>query len=87
MKELPALDPRDEAFIHEAVRSGRFASRAELLSQGVQLVRQREDRLAEARAAIERSLEDVRAGRVADVDSALARIETMLDEIEAVKRS
>jgi antitoxin ParD1/3/4 len=87
MDDLPALDPSHEAFIHEAVRSGRYASRAELISQGVQLVRQREDRLAAVRAAIERGLEDVRQGRVADLDSALARIETMLDEIEAVKRS
>lgn len=87
MNDPTALDPRDEAFISEAVRSGRFASRTELISQGVQLVRQREDRLAAVRAAIERGIEDVRAGRVADVDAALARIETMLDEIEAVKRS
>ncbi|HEX8623205.1 MAG TPA: type II toxin-antitoxin system ParD family antitoxin [Allosphingosinicella sp.] len=86
MNDLPALDPRDEAFIDEAVASGRYPSRAALISQGVQLVRQREDRLAAVKAAIERGIEDVRAGRVADLDAALARIETMLDEIEAVKR-
>ena len=65
MTDLPALDPRDETFIDEAVRSGRYSSRAELISQGVQLVRQREDRLAAVKAAIERGIEDVRAGRVA----------------------
>lgn len=86
MTDLPALDPSHEAFIDQAVRSGRYASRAALINQGVQLVRQREERLAAVRAAIERGIEDVRAGRVTDVEAALARIETMLDEIEAVKR-
>lgn len=44
------------------------------------------DRLARLRAAVERGLEDVRAGRVADLDAAFDRIETMLDEIEAAKK-
>ena len=86
MDDLPALDPRDEAFIDDAVSSGRYASRAEVISQGVKLVREREDRLAEVRAAVERGLEDVKAGRVDDIDAAFDRIETMLDEIEAAKR-
>lgn len=47
---------------------------------------QREERLATIRAAVERGLEDIRAGRVADLDEALDRIEKMLDEIEAAKR-
>lgn len=46
----------------------------------------REDRVAALRAAVERGLEDVRAGRVTDLDAAFERIETMLDEIEAAKR-
>ena len=86
MDDPPALDPRDEAFIDDAVSSGRYASRAELIGQGVRLVREREARVAAIRAAIERSLEDVKAGRVDDIDAAFDRIETMLDEIEAAKR-
>lgn len=48
---------------------------------------EREDRLAELRADVKRGLEDVRAGRVADLETELDRIEAMLDELEAVKRS
>jgi predicted transcriptional regulator len=47
----------------------------------------REERLAAIRAAVERGLEDIRAGRVADLDAALDRVERLLDEIEAVKRT
>ena len=68
--ELPDLNPR-------ADDSGEEAADA---AGG------REDRLAVLRAAVERGLEDVRAGRVTDLDAAFERIETMLDEIEAVKR-
>jgi hypothetical protein len=77
MDEPPALDPRDEGFTDEAAGSG----------EGVPLSHEREERLAAIRAAVERSLEDVKAGRVADQDAALDRIEKMLDEIEAAKKA
>lgn len=47
----------------------------------------REDRLGELRAAVESGLEDIRAGRVVDLEQAFDRIEAMLDELEAAKRS
>lgn len=47
---------------------------------------EREERLAMLRAAVKLGLEEVRAGRVTDLDAAFARIETMLDELEAAKR-
>lgn len=46
-----------------------------------------EARLGELRAAVERGLEDIKAGRVVDVEEAFGRIESMLDELEAAKRS
>lgn len=70
MDEMPDLNHRDEA-VGEAA-SGPEAGR--------------EARLAAIRAAVERGLEDVKAGRVEDLDAAFDRIETMLDEIEAAKR-
>jgi hypothetical protein len=70
MHELPDLNPRDDGLKHEATGSG-----GEI-----------EDRVAAIRAAVEQSLEDVKAGRVTDLDAAFDRIETMLDEIEAAKR-
>ena len=46
-----------------------------------------EARRAELRAAVKRGLEDVEAGRVVDLEQAFDRIEAMLDELEATKRS
>lgn len=46
-----------------------------------------EARLGGLRAAIERGLEDIKAGRVADLEQAFIRIEAMLDELEAAKRA
>lgn len=45
-----------------------------------------EARLGGLRAAVERGLEDIKAGRVADLEQAFSRIEAMLDELEAAKR-
>jgi len=39
------------------------------------------------RAAVKRSLADIEEGRVVDLGEALDRIEAMLDELEATKRS
>ena len=86
MDEPPALEPRDERFTDEEAGSARDSSRADPSGEGAPLGCEREDRLAAIRAAVERSLEDVKAGRVADQDAALDRIEKMLDEIEAAKR-
>jgi hypothetical protein len=47
----------------------------------------REARLDGLRAAVARGLEDIKAGRVADLEAELDRIEAMLDELEAAKRS
>jgi hypothetical protein len=81
MDEPPALEPRDEGSSDGADGSAGDRTSADLSS------REREDRLAAIRAAVERSLEDVKAGRVADQDAALDRIEKMLDEIEAAKKA
>jgi predicted transcriptional regulator len=45
-----------------------------------------EARREELRAAVKRGLEDIEEGRVVDLNSALDRIESMLDELEASKR-
>jgi hypothetical protein len=47
----------------------------------------REARLAWLRCAVKDSLEEIKAGRVADLETALDRIEAMLDELEAGKRT
>jgi hypothetical protein len=47
----------------------------------------REARLGWLRSAVKDGLEDIKAGRVDDVEAAFERIEAMLDELEAAKRS
>jgi len=47
----------------------------------------REARLAGLRAAVKEGLEDIKGGRVDDLEAAFERIEAMLDELEAAKRS
>jgi hypothetical protein len=62
-------------------------SRDEGIDDSAESTGAREERLAAIRVAVERGLEDIRAGRVTDLDAAFDRIETMLDEIEAAKRA
>jgi predicted transcriptional regulator len=47
----------------------------------------REARLGWLRAAVKDGIDDIKSGRVVDLEAALERIEAMLDELEAVKRS
>jgi hypothetical protein len=47
----------------------------------------REARLSSLRAAVKDGLEDIKGGRVDDLEAAFERIEAMLDELEAAKRS
>lgn len=47
----------------------------------------REARFVVLRAAVQGALDDIKAGRVADLDQALDRVEAMLDELEAAKRA
>ena len=46
-----------------------------------------EARRDELRAAVKRGLEDIEEGRVVDLEAALDRIESMLDELEATRPS
>ena len=47
----------------------------------------REARLGRLRTAVRDGLEDIKAGRIDDLEAAFERIEGMLDELEAAKRS
>lgn len=46
-----------------------------------------EARLAALRAAIQRGIDDGKAGRVVDLDEAFDQVEAMLDEMEAARRA
>jgi predicted transcriptional regulator len=62
-------------------------SQSDAGDEGLCAAAAREARLAELRAAAQRGLDDIKAGRVLDLDEALDRIEATLDEMEAVKRA
>lgn len=87
MDDQPQLSPDDEAFIDEALRSGRYASRSEVLDEGLAKVREREAQIAAVRAAVQRGLDDVKAGRVVDLEEGFAEIYAMLDDMEAARRA
>ena len=53
-----------EQVVTDLVDGGRYSSRDELLRAGVKLVQERERKLAELDAGIERGLADVAAGHV-----------------------
>lgn len=60
-----------EAFIDQAVKTGRYGSRSEVLREGVRLVQEREKRLEKALA---QGLADIEAGRVEDADVVFNRL-------------
>lgn len=77
------LDPDTEALIDDLMANGRFASREDVVREGIRLVRKNDwtdqevdlDSLdPETRAAIEAGLADVEAGRVEDADIVFARL-------------
>lgn len=64
-----------EAFVGEAVRSGRYGSRSEVLREGVRLVQEREALLAQARAEIGKGIEAAERGELEDLDAAADRLQ------------
>jgi antitoxin ParD1/3/4 len=87
MDDQPQLSADDETFIDEAVRSGRYASRSKVLDEGLGRVREREARIAAVRVAVQRGLDDVKAGRVIDIEEGFAEIYAMLDDMETARRA
>jgi len=74
MDDRPTLDAQDEAFIDEAVKSGRYASRAEILREGLPLVREREAQWARFDAEIQKGIDDLDAGRSLPLEEAFESV-------------
>lgn len=70
MDDDPALGPQDEAFIEEALKSGRYESRAEILREGLGKVRERQAQWTRFDAEIQKGLDDLDAGRYVELDQA-----------------
>jgi antitoxin ParD1/3/4 len=63
-----------EAFIDQAVKTGRYGSRSEVLREGVRLVQEREAKWARFDAEIQKGLDDVKAGRTEDAEVVFDRL-------------
>jgi antitoxin ParD1/3/4 len=78
MDDQPALDPQDEAFIEEAVKSGRYASRAEVLREGLHVVREREAQWARFDAEIRKGIDSLDRGEGIPLEEAFAEVRASL---------
>jgi antitoxin ParD1/3/4 len=74
MDDQPALDPQDEAFIEEAVKSGRYASRAEVLREGLPVVRERQAQWARFDAEIQKGIDSLDRGEGIPLEKAFAEV-------------
>ena len=84
MADTVRLDDDLERSIDDLVGTGRYASREEVLRDGVRLLSERESRLHELDQSLARSVADIRAGRGVPAeevfDELRARYGKMLDE-------
>jgi antitoxin ParD1/3/4 len=80
MDDQPTLDPQDEALIDKAVKSGRYASRAEVLREGLSLVREREAKWARFDAEIQKGIDDLDAGRSIPLEEAFESVRRHIAE-------
>ena len=78
MDDRPALDPQDEAFIDEAMKSGRYASRAEVLREGLGRVREREAQWERFESEIQKGIDSLDRGEGIPIEEAFAQVRTSL---------
>ena len=74
------LSPQDEAFIDEALKSGRYASRAEILRDGLSRVRESEAQWARFEAEIQKGIDDLDAGRSIPLEEAFDSVRRYIQE-------
>jgi antitoxin ParD1/3/4 len=74
MNDHPSFPPDREAFIDEAVKSGRYASRAEVIEEALLLLQRRDASSARLSADLARGVADIDAGRTYDLDRAFDQV-------------
>jgi antitoxin ParD1/3/4 len=74
MASSVSLGPELEKTIERLIESGRYASKSEVIREGIRLVEEREKQLALLDAALARGLADAEAGRVYDADEVFAEL-------------
>ena len=87
MAKKYAVRPDLEEFVAKLVASGRYEHPEGAISDGLELLKDREfareARRAELFAKIDKGLEDVRAGRTVPAEEVFAELNRMIDESEA----
>lgn len=83
MNEVPSFPAVHEAFIDEAVKSGRYASRAEVIEEALLLLKRRDASLAKLDADLARGIADIHAGRTYDLDEAFDQVREELRRRQA----
>lgn len=77
------LGKRLEATVKKLVSRGRYNSRSEVLREGIRLVEEREKRLAELNAALDRGIADAEAGRVHTSEEVFAEVRRRILDVAA----
>lgn len=80
MDDQPQLAPDDEAFIEQAVKSGRYASRAEVLREGLPLARKREAAWKRLEAEIRKGIDSLEGGKGIPLEGAFAQVRAKIRE-------
>lgn len=74
MNDVSSFPADREAFIDEAVKSGRYASRAEVIEEALLLLQRRDASSARLSADLARGVADIDAGRTYDMDTAFDQV-------------
>jgi antitoxin ParD1/3/4 len=77
-----SLPPDLEKFVHDQLASGKYQSSADVLTDAVRLLRDRELRREELRTEIDRGIRQLEAGECVDLDSDAA-LEAFFDDADA----
>lgn len=72
-----------EAFITEAVKSGRYGSRSEVLREGVRLVQEREAKWARFDAEIRKAIDSADRGESIPLEQAVDELNEYIQSLKA----
>jgi antitoxin ParD1/3/4 len=81
MDERPQLGPEDEAFIEEAVRSGRYGSRALVLHEALGQLRRHEAQWARFQAEIQKGIDSLDRGEGIPLEEAFDELDAYIDQL------
>jgi antitoxin ParD1/3/4 len=87
MEDRVDLGSQLESFVEALVEEGRFASRDEVLREGVRVLQEREERFAELEASLMEAAADIDAGRFYDAGEVFDELEAKYAEMAKAQRA